>query len=139
MMKAFFRRMGVLFLASVSGLLLGCGEASDNEAAGAEEPLIVQEISAEEAMQVWQEKTAVFIDVRTPEEYKAGHVPGAVLIPLAELEQRLAEIPREPLVLLICRSGNRSGQANLILQQHGYRNTRSVSGGMNAWRGTIET
>ena len=54
-MNAFFRRIGVFFLASVSGLLLGCGEASDNEAmAAAEEPLIVQEISTEEAMQVWQ-------------------------------------------------------------------------------------
>ena len=139
-MNAFFRRIGVFFLASVSGLLLGCGEASDNEAmAAAEEPLIVQEISTEEAMQAWRQKTAVFIDVRTPEEYKAGHVPGSVLIPLAELEQRLPEIPRESLVLLICRSGNRSGQANLILQQHGYCNTRSVSGGLNAWRGAIET
>ncbi len=138
-MNAFFRRIGVFFLASVSGLLLGCGEASDNEAMAAEEPLMVQEISAEEAMQAWQQKTAVFIDVRTPEEYKAGHVPGAVLIPLAELEQRLPEIPREPIVLLICRSGNRSAQANLLLQQHGYCNTRSVSGGMNAWRGAIET
>ena len=138
-MKAFFRHIGVFFLASVSGLLLGCGEGNENEAMPVEEPLVVQEISVEEAMQAWQQKTAVFIDVRTPEEYKAGHVPGAILIPLAELEQRLGEIPREPLVLLICRSGNRSGQANLILQQHGYCNTRSVSGGMNAWRGAIET
>ena len=137
MMKAFFRRMGVLFLASVSGLLLGCGEASDNEAAGAEEPLIVQEISAEEAMQVWQEKTAVFIDVRTPEEYKAGHVPGAVLIPLAELEQRLAEIPREPLVLLICRSGNRSGQACMFLEQMGFTNVSNLTGGMLYWQDKI--
>jgi rhodanese-related sulfurtransferase len=72
------------------------------------------------------------IDVRQPEEYAAGHVEGAVLIPLATVPVRLAEIPRESTVYLICHSGGRSGQAAAWLNQQGY-DTVNVDGGTAAW------
>ena len=57
------------------------------------------------------------VDVRTPEEYARGHVPGAVLIPLGELGARLREIPESNPVLLLCRTGRRAEQAYEILSR----------------------
>ena len=78
---------------------------------------------------------AVLIDVRQPEEWQHGHAPGARLIPLGSLGNRVADVPRDQDVLLICRSGNRSGTAQRQLQQLGYEHVFNVSGGMNAWTG----
>lgn len=78
---------------------------------------------------------ALLIDVRQPEEWRQGHAPSAKLIPLGSLASRISEIPREREVLLICRSGNRSGSAQRQLLQLGYERVFNVSGGMNAWAG----
>jgi rhodanese-related sulfurtransferase len=72
------------------------------------------------------------LDVREPWEYVAGHVPGAHLIPLGELEQRIAEVPRDREVLAICHSGQRSLAAAGYLQQLGYT-VSNVDGGTAAW------
>lgn len=129
-----------LMLVVLAVPLLGCGSPADSNTKPAEQTIKqeVQEVSMEEAMTAWRSKTAEFIDVRTPEEFKEGHVPGAILLPLAELENRLTEIPKDKKVMLICRSGNRSAKANLTLQKHGYMNTVSVKGGMTEWREDIE-
>jgi rhodanese-related sulfurtransferase len=78
---------------------------------------------------------ALLIDVREPSEWSQGHAPKARLIPLGSLGSRLSEIPREREVLLICRSGNRSGTAQRQLLKLGYEQVYNVSGGMNAWAG----
>ena len=60
------------------------------------------------------------VDVRTPQEFSEGHVPGAVNIPLDQVPHRLAEFEvMEKSVIAYCRSGNRSGMAVAILKQHG--------------------
>lgn len=76
---------------------------------------------------------ALVIDVREPEEWAAGHVSGAVHLPMGQLPTRLGEIPRDREVLLICRSGNRSGQAQRLLRAQGYANAINVAGGTTAW------
>lgn len=73
------------------------------------------------------------LDVRQQSEWEEGHVDGAVLIPLDQLEARMDEIPADQEVMIICRSGNRSGQARDLLRAKGLLNTTSVDGGMNAW------
>ena len=73
------------------------------------------------------------LDVREPWEYQAGHVPGAQLIPLGELEQRVKEVPRDRPVLAICHSGQRSLAAAGYLQQLGYTSVSNVDGGTAAW------
>jgi rhodanese-related sulfurtransferase len=73
------------------------------------------------------------LDVREPWEYLAGHVPGAELIPLGELEQRVSEVPRNRAVLAICHSGVRSLAAAGYLRQLGYRDVSNVDGGTAAW------
>ena len=74
---------------------------------------------------------AFLLDVRTAEEWNQAHVAGAVLIPLDELKSRLAEVPVDQDVLIICRSGNRSGQARDLLRAAGLKRTTSISGGIN--------
>jgi len=73
------------------------------------------------------------LDVREPWEYLAGHVPGAILIPLGELEQRVSEVPRDRDVFAICHSGQRSLAAAGYLQQLGYTAVSNVDGGTAAW------
>jgi len=75
----------------------------------------------------------VFIDVRTPEEYAEGHVQGAKLIPLQELEGRVAEVPKDKRVYVYCRSGRRSVAAANLLVKAGYSNIENVEGGIKAW------
>ena len=74
---------------------------------------------------------AFVLDVRNPDEYVAGHVPGAVLIPLPELGDRWQEVP-EGDVLVICKSGARSAKAVEALNGAG-RTTVNVAGGTMAW------
>lgn len=76
---------------------------------------------------------AFLLDVREPSEWNEAHVDGAVLIPLGELSARVSEIPTDQDVLVICRSGNRSGQARDILRAAGLPRTTSINGGINAW------
>ena len=73
------------------------------------------------------------LDVREPWEYREGHVPGAQLIPLAELEQRVNEVPRDRPILAICHSGQRSLAAAGYLLQLGYASVSNVDGGTAAW------
>ena len=75
----------------------------------------------------------VLIDVREPDEYAAGHIPGATLIPLGQVQQRLAEIPTDKTVVVTCRSGNRSAQAAEILRSNGYTRIHNMQGGFAAW------
>jgi rhodanese-related sulfurtransferase len=73
------------------------------------------------------------LDVREPWEYAAGHVPEAHLIPLGELEQRIAEVPRDRPVMAICQTGQRSLAAAGYLLQLGYADVTNVDGGTSAW------
>lgn len=72
------------------------------------------------------------IDVRQPEEYEAAHVPGAKLVPLADVVARLGEIPREGPVYVICQSGQRSLRAAEYYRNQGI-DAYSVAGGTKAW------
>lgn len=78
---------------------------------------------------------AVVVDVREPVEYVAGHVPGALLMPLAEVPARAGELPRGEPVYVICASGNRSQGASGRLHAAGV-DAYSVMGGTRAWART---
>ena len=77
--------------------------------------------------------TPLLLDVREPREYREGHVPGAQLIPLAEFEQRVNEVPRDRPILAICHSGQRSLAAAGFLLHLGYTSVSNVDGGTAAW------
>lgn len=73
------------------------------------------------------------LDVREPDEYAAGHIPGITLIPMGDVPARLAEIPTDKEVIVTCRSGNRSGQIADYLRAQGFTNVHNMEGGILAW------
>lgn len=78
------------------------------------------------------EQGAVLVDVRTPEEYAARHIEGAINIPLDTLESRIAEVSKDKAVVVYCGSGHRAGQAKKILVDHGYSQVTNL-GGIDDW------
>ena len=74
------------------------------------------------------------IDVRTPKEFAAGHIQGAVNIPLGDLGTRSREIPATRTAAVICEAGYRSSLASSVLAHEGVQNLVNVTGGMSAWR-----
>ena len=73
------------------------------------------------------------IDVREPDEFAEGRIPGATLIPLGQLANRTDEVPTDVPVVIVCRSDNRSGEAVQILRRAGFTNIHNMTGGMIAW------
>ena len=94
----------------------------------------IREASPQEVA-AWPAGSVALIDVREPDEYAAGHLPGAVNIPRGVLEFRSQELtrPDRPL-LLYCLTGGRSALAADSLRQLGFSDVRSLAGGVNAWR-----
>jgi rhodanese-related sulfurtransferase len=76
---------------------------------------------------------AYLVDVREPDEWQAGHAPGAHHLPMMEVPGRLAEIPSDGDVVVVCRSGGRSGQVVAYLTANGWDNVRNLAGGMRRW------
>ncbi|MBP7694151.1 MAG: rhodanese-like domain-containing protein [Anaerolineales bacterium] len=94
----------------------------------------VPAVSPAEAQAKLKTRPAPYLlDVRQPEEYRDAHIAGAALIPLNELGQRLAELPKEREILCVCRSGNRSHAAAQQLLRAGYQAV-DLRGGMLAWQ-----
>ncbi len=79
------------------------------------------------------DKAPYVLDVRTAEEFVAGHVPGAVNIPYDQVASRLAEVPKDRDVVLYCRSGRRVQLAAAVLADKGYTRLEHLQGDMPAW------
>ena len=122
--------LGILLFA-----LAGCAKNETEE-----ESMTYRQISMDEAVELMKEETGYLIlDVRTTEEYESGHIPGAVCIPNETIgDTAPAELPdKEQLILVYCRSGNRSKQAAKKLIALGYSNIVEF-GGIIDWNGEIE-
>lgn len=76
---------------------------------------------------------AFLLDVREPDEWAAGHPPDAHHVPMMEVPARLAEIPADRDVVVLCRVGARSAQVVAYLLHNGRENVRNLDGGMHAW------
>ena len=116
-------------------LLAGCAQDTLQK----QEEVYVN-ITAEEAKQIMDTQEGyVILDVRTQEEFDVGHIPGAIVIPNTEIEQRAElELPdKNQLLLVYCRSGNRSKKAAEILVQLGYTNIKEF-GGIIDWPYEVE-
>lgn len=91
-----------------------------------------ERISGSEARRLVQ-SGALLLDVRTPEEFAAGHLAGAVNIPLQTLDRRLAELgPKDRPIVVYCRSGHRSAHAREILRRAGFTAVHDL-GAMSSW------
>ncbi|WP_397540218.1 rhodanese-like domain-containing protein [Rummeliibacillus pycnus] len=95
-------------------------------------------ISPEEVLKMIDEgKEINIIDVRQPEEVATGKISIAQNIPLGLLEFRMNELDKDLEYIMVCRSGGRSAQATMFLEEQGYQAV-NMNGGMLAWEGLIE-
>lgn len=124
--KGLFFGIGFVALLAFAGLLIFNGSPAADQAL----PL---EVTVEQALSI-REAGAFVLDVRQPEEWLDHHIPGSTLIPLGDLPARLAEVPRDQEILVVCRSGNRSAEGRDILLQAGYESVTSMAGGLTQWR-----
>lgn len=97
----------------------------------------VKKISTAELAEKLAEGKQTIIDVREPYEFAAGHVKGAVNIPLGTLASRLGRYKPEQTIYVICHSGSRSASAVSHMKKAGFENAYSVAGGTSAWRGKL--
>jgi rhodanese-related sulfurtransferase len=84
-----------------------------------------------------QDSPYLLVDVRTPAEYESGFIPTAVNIPVSDLPGAMPDAGKDDLIILYCRSGNRSGQAASILRKEGFTNI-SDFGGISRWKGALD-
>jgi rhodanese-related sulfurtransferase len=94
----------------------------------------MRNITAREAKSILDKnRNVILLDVRTPQEFGQGRVPGAVLIPISELERRKAEIPGNRPVVVYCAVGSRSLPAARYLSKMGYGDVYNMSDGIVGW------
>ena len=121
------RKLLSVFLAVI--LLAGCSAPKETAS--------YRQISMDEAITMMEEESGyIILDVRTPEEFADKHIPGAVNIPNETIStEKIPELPdKDQLILVYCRSGNRSKQASEKLAALGYTNVVEF-GGINSWPG----
>lgn len=133
----------ILLVAALSCMLFAGCKATDTEkeAGVTMEKAAYQQISMEEAMELMKtEENYIILDVRSQEEYDEKHIPGAVLVPNETIGTKdIPELPdKDQMILVYCRSGNRSKQAAEKLAALGYTNIIEF-GGINDWPGEVET
>ena len=98
-----------------------------------------REITVEDLKKRLDQGEDLFIlDVRNPEEYQICRLPGSTLLPLPEMPQRFAEVPKDREVVVHCKSGMRSAKAIGFLMQHGYDKLKNLKGGILAWAASID-
>ena len=85
-----------------------------------------------------QDKPHILIDVRTPEEFRGGHIPGAVNIPVDRIASAPPDVPDDSLVIVYCRSGARSAQARRTLNNMGFEQIVDF-GGIHRWPFSLDT
>ncbi len=96
----------------------------------------VKEVDLAAALQLINHKNATILDVREPKEYDAGHLLNSKLIPLGKLKERMGELEshKDQPILVVCRSGNRSGTACFLLGRRGFSQVYNLAGGVQAWQ-----
>lgn len=127
----------VILLAAALFILTGCSQKPDGDGMERSFSQISQE-TAQEMMA--RDDGHVVVDVRRQDEYDEGHIPGAILIPNESIGTEKPEALPDPdqIILIYCRSGNRSKQAAQKLFDMGYTNIYEF-GGINTWPGEIVT
>ena len=125
----------LVFLLLAVMMLTACGQDKEND-----QGAVYVNITAEEAKQIMdKEEGFIILDVREQDEYDAGHIPGAILIPHTEIEARAEEVltDKDQLILVYCRSGRRSKIAAEALAELGYTNIKEF-GGIIDWPYEVE-
>ncbi|MBN1648414.1 MAG: rhodanese-like domain-containing protein [Spirochaetales bacterium] len=124
-----------LVISYILVLALSCSNSSNSAAAQSTDYTSYDGLAA--LMKEKKQGSDFFlIDVRTPEEYAGGHIPGAILVPYETITTGIPTEDRGALIILYCRSGRRSGVAMEALQAAGYTNVYNF-GGIANWEGEL--
>ncbi len=126
------RDLAMIGLDRVAGVLIQ-GALAAWTASGHELGKVAQATPSDVAAML-ERNEATVIDVRAPDEWVAGHLPGVQNIPLSHLVERLREVPTDKPVVLHCQGGGRSSIAASLLQTHGVRQVMNMAGGFGAWQ-----
>ena len=138
-MRKFMSRFKMKYLVSVLAVFLAVGLAGCGDSSGAEGEVTgeYKQITMDEAVTMMDEETDyIILDVRRPDEFAEKHIPNAINVPNETIgEEAIPELPdKDQLLLVYCRSGNRSKQASKKLAAMGYTNVYEF-GGINDWPG----
>jgi rhodanese-related sulfurtransferase len=96
----------------------------------------VQHVTTAEAIRLMNHEKGVLVDVREPAEYRGGHIPHALNVPLSGLATGLKQIEKHmarPLIIC-CRTSQRSARAAVALRKHGFASVQVLAGGITAWQ-----
>lgn len=116
--------------------VVAAGE-NEEETAAVEEsniPVDIIPMTVDEAYEAYNSGEGyVFLDVRSEDEYKSGHMEGAIFIPVSELGDRLNELSRDKPIIVYCKAGVRSAKAATILVENGFTQVYDMGGGITEW------
>lgn len=98
----------------------------------------VRRLSAAQLKAMLSGGRTVIVDVREPREFAVAHLPGAINIPVGQLQQRIADVPRSATAVFICRSGARSLSACAIAIRAGISRPAHLEGGLLAWASSVD-
>lgn len=124
--KNFMKILLTLLLVFTTSIFAACQSATPEKAE-------IKQVSVEQTKEAVAKNNVQFIDVRTVEEYKSGHAPNAVNLPLEGLENEFAKLDKDKPVYVICQTGRRSQKGAEILNQAGFKEVYNVTGGTSAW------
>ena len=80
----------------------------------------------------------ILLDVREPDELAIASIPWAMAIPMGDVPVRIAELPKDKPIAVLCHGGTRSGRVTKFLNENGYPNAVNVAGGIRDWSATID-
>lgn len=129
------KKRAIPALALLALVLTGCASSQQPEDSA------YRQITMQEAVEMMaEEENYIILDVRTESEFASGHIPGAILIPNEAIgTEEIVQLPdKDQLILVYCRSGNRSKSASRTLAELGYTNVKEF-GGIRDWPYEITT
>ena len=130
------RTVRLVLVAFAAVALVGCaGSAKDEEATGSTDASAVVLASPEDARSLISEGGVTLLDVRTPEEFAAGHIAGAQNLDFyaEDFADQLGSLDRGSSYVVYCRSGNRSGRATALMAREDFTSVTDIEGGIQAW------
>lgn len=97
----------------------------------------VQHVTTAEAIRLLNHEKGLLVDVREPDEYRGGHIPNALSLPLSGLATGLKQIEKHMArpIIVCCRTSQRSARAAVALRKHGFASVQVLAGGITAWQG----
>lgn len=98
----------------------------------------IRQYSADELKDILKNESAHVIDVRTPEEFAEGHIPGVPLKSMQDIGDWMGELDSQASYVLVCRSGARSQRVAEFLKSNGFEDVANYDGGMLAWDGELQ-